>query len=117
MHEDGHYYSGHDDKIHKGLSYTAYSLWDTYRAEWPFEILFAPERISGMVTSMLQDYQQGGWLPMWKNFCETNIMVGPLCRAKQAILSHPSLTHVAFSATDRHARRQSDCQLRCAQHD
>jgi putative alpha-1,2-mannosidase len=29
-----------------------------------------------MITSMLQDYQQGGWLPMWKNIVETNIMIG-----------------------------------------
>lgn len=28
-----------------------------------------------MVQSMLQDYQEGGWLPMWKNIVETNIMV------------------------------------------
>lgn len=29
-----------------------------------------------MITSMLQDYKEGGWLPMWKNLVETNIMVG-----------------------------------------
>jgi putative alpha-1,2-mannosidase len=75
--EGGRYYSGYTDKVHDGESYTAWSIWDTFRAEWPFEILFAPERIGGMVTSLLQDYQQEGWLPMWKNFLETNIMVGP----------------------------------------
>lgn len=25
---------------------------------------------------MLQDYNEGGWLPMWKNLVESNIMVG-----------------------------------------
>jgi hypothetical protein len=25
---------------------------------------------------MLSDYREGGWLPMWKNLVETNIMVG-----------------------------------------
>ncbi len=51
----------------------------------------APERVPGMITSMLADYKevnynyhvqipysqrtQGGWLPMWKNIVETNIMV------------------------------------------
>ncbi|KIJ44801.1 glycoside hydrolase family 92 protein [Sphaerobolus stellatus SS14] len=74
--EDGQYYSGYDDKVHNGTSYTGYSIWDTFRAEWAWEILFVPERIPGMVTSMLQDYQEGGWLPMWKNIVETNIMVG-----------------------------------------
>ena len=76
MSEHGRYYSAYDDKVHSGVSYTGYSTWDTYRAENAFLTLFAPERINGMVTSMLQDYQQGGWLPMWKNLTETNIMVG-----------------------------------------
>ncbi|MFI1092602.1 GH92 family glycosyl hydrolase [Streptomyces sp. NPDC020917] len=76
MSEHGRYYSAYDDKVHKGVSYTGYSLWDTFRAENAFLTLFAPERINGMVTSMLQDYQQGGWLPMWKNITETNIMEG-----------------------------------------
>jgi hypothetical protein len=31
---------------------------DTYRAEWAFQILFAPERVPGMVRSMLADYVQ-----------------------------------------------------------
>ncbi|KAI0766209.1 glycoside hydrolase family 92 protein [Trametes elegans] len=74
--EDGHYYSGYDDTVHEGESYTGYSIWDTYRAEWAWQILLTPERIPGMVQSMLQDYHEGGWLPMWKNIVETNIMVG-----------------------------------------
>ncbi|KAI0365463.1 glycoside hydrolase family 92 protein [Pilatotrama ljubarskyi] len=74
--EDGHYYSGYDDTVHEGESYTGYSIWDTFRAEWAWQILLAPERINGMVQSMLQDYLEGGWLPMWKNIVETNIMVG-----------------------------------------
>ncbi|KAF8574017.1 glycoside hydrolase family 92 protein [Ramaria rubella] len=74
--EDGRYYSGYDDQVHEGTSYSGYSIWDTFRAEWAWEILFAPERISDMVTSMLNDFQEGGWLPMWKNIVETNIMVG-----------------------------------------
>jgi predicted alpha-1,2-mannosidase len=76
MSEHGRYYSAYDDKVHKGVSYTGYSLWDTFRAQNAFLTLFAPERINDMVTSMLQDYQQGGWLPMWKNITETNIMEG-----------------------------------------
>lgn len=73
--EYGSYYSGYDDTVHEGISYTGYSNWDIYRAEWAWLILFAPERIPGMVQSMLQDYQEGGWLPMWKNIVETNIMI------------------------------------------
>ncbi|KAJ6506363.1 glycoside hydrolase family 92 protein [Mycena vitilis] len=74
--EGGQYYSAYDNQVHEGESYTGYSIWDTFRAEWAWLILFAPERVPGMITSMLHDYQEGGWLPMWKNIAETNIMVG-----------------------------------------
>jgi putative alpha-1,2-mannosidase len=59
MSEDGRYYSAYDDKVHRGVSYTGYSLWDTFRAENALLILLAPERVNGMVTSMLQDYREG----------------------------------------------------------
>lgn len=63
--EYGRYYSGYDDKVHRGEhAYTSYSIWDTFRAETAFLTMFAPERIDGMITSMLQVFQQGGWLPM-----------------------------------------------------
>jgi predicted alpha-1,2-mannosidase len=77
MNEYGRYYSGYVDKVLEGESaYTAYSIWDTFRAETAFLTLFAPERIDGMTQSMLQVFQQSGWLPMWQNPVETNIMVG-----------------------------------------
>jgi predicted alpha-1,2-mannosidase len=72
-----HYYSGFDNTVHQGEhSYTGYSIWDTFRAEWAFLNLFAPERIDGMIQSMLHVYQEGGRLPMWQNIVETNIMIG-----------------------------------------
>lgn len=48
------YYSGYDDQVHIGEAYTSYSIWDTFRAEWAWLNLFAPERIDSMITSMLQ---------------------------------------------------------------
>ncbi|KAF9262213.1 hypothetical protein L218DRAFT_903919 [Marasmius fiardii PR-910] len=69
------YYSAYDNAVHEGDSYSGYSIWDTYRAAWPLQLIFAPERIPGIVRSMLNDYKEGGWLPMWKNIVETNIMV------------------------------------------
>ncbi|KAK7437480.1 hypothetical protein VKT23_018552 [Stygiomarasmius scandens] len=74
--DDHHYYSAYDNNIHVGNSYSGYSIWDTYRAEWALQLLLAPERIPGMIRSMLQDNDEGGRLPMWKNIIETNIMVG-----------------------------------------
>ena len=74
--EHGRYYSAFDDKVHRGGSYTAYSLWDTFRAENSLLTLLAPERINGMVQALLQDYREGGWMPKWPNPSYTNIMIG-----------------------------------------
>ncbi|WWC62224.1 uncharacterized protein I303_104819 [Kwoniella dejecticola CBS 10117] len=70
------YYSGYLDKVVPGTSYSGYSIWDTFRAQSAWLILVAPERVGAMIQSMMQDYREGGWLPMWKNIVETNIMVG-----------------------------------------
>ena len=74
--EHGRYYSAYDDKIHSGESYTAYSIWDIFRAENSLLTIFAPERIDGMVQALLQDFQEGGWMPKWPNPSYTNIMIG-----------------------------------------
>jgi predicted alpha-1,2-mannosidase len=74
--EHGRYYSAFDDKIHNGQSYTAYSIWDIFRAENSLLTIFAPERIGGMVQALLQDFQEGGWMPKWPNPSYTNIMIG-----------------------------------------
>ncbi len=74
--EQGRYYSAFDDTVHKGESYNAYSIWDTFRAEHSLLTLLAPERIDGMITALLQDFQEGGWMPKWPNPSYTNIMIG-----------------------------------------
>ncbi len=74
--EYGRYYSAFDDRIHAGSSYTAYSIWDTFRAEFSLLTLLAPERIDGMIQALLQNYQEGGWMPKWPNPSYTNIMIG-----------------------------------------
>ena len=74
--EHGHYYSAFDDQVHTGESYTAFSIWDTFRAENSLLTLLAPERIDGMITALLQDFQEGGWMPKWPNPSYTNIMIG-----------------------------------------
>lgn len=74
--EYGRYYSPFDGKIHDGVSYNAYSLWDTFRAEHPWLQWAAPDRVDDMITSLVQMYQEGGWLPKWPNPSYTNIMIG-----------------------------------------
>lgn len=74
--ENGIYYSAFDDKVHNGISYNDYSLWDTYRAEHPLLIFIAPEHVPGMIQSLVQMYKEGGWMPKWPNPTYTNIMIG-----------------------------------------
>ena len=73
--EYGRYYSPFDDKIHNGVSYNAYSLWDTFRAQHPWLLLTQPERINDMITALIQMYKEGGWIPKWPNPTYTNIMI------------------------------------------
>ncbi len=74
--EYGRYYSAFDDKVHTGESYNDYSLWDTYRAEHPLLILTAPEHVAPMVQSLIQMYEEGGYMPKWPNPTYTGIMIG-----------------------------------------
>ena len=75
--EYGRYYSAFDDAVHTGEhAYNDYSLWDTFRALHPLLTLTAPERVGPMVTSLLQMYREGGWLPLWPNPGYTGMMIG-----------------------------------------
>lgn len=74
--EYGRYYSAFDEKIHKGVSYNDYSMWDTFRALHPLLTLIDPEEVSPMVRSLLQMYDEGGWMPKWPNPTYSNIMIG-----------------------------------------
>ena len=73
--EYGKYYSAFDDRIHEGFSYTDYSLWDTFRAFHPLMTLLEPHLTGDWITSLLQMYKEGGWIPMWPNPSYTNIMI------------------------------------------
>ncbi|KAI7274749.1 hypothetical protein KC345_g6903 [Hortaea werneckii] len=72
------FYSGYTDGVHTSNDsyYQSWSIWDTYRAEHSLLTLFAPERVNGMMRSLLRIYEWAGWLPMWANIVETNIMIG-----------------------------------------
>jgi predicted alpha-1,2-mannosidase len=72
------FYSGYTDSVHSvhDSYYQSWSIWDTYRAEHSLLTLFAPERVNSMMRSLLKIYSWSGWLPMWANIIETNIMIG-----------------------------------------
>ncbi|HEY2579329.1 MAG TPA: GH92 family glycosyl hydrolase [Streptosporangiaceae bacterium] len=62
-------YMGFDGKVHQvkpgHAQYANYSGWDIYRSEIPLIALLDPAQASDMATSLLNDDQQGGWLPKW----------------------------------------------------
>lgn len=71
------FYSGYTDSVHTGNDsyYQSWSIWDTYRAEHSLLTIFAPERVNGLMRSLLRIFDLSGWLPMWANIVETNIMI------------------------------------------
>ncbi|BDD12679.1 alpha-1 2-mannosidase (plasmid) [Fulvitalea axinellae] len=57
--------------------YTVFSLWDTYRNLHQLMSLVYPEQQADMVQSMLDMFDENGWLPKWElNSQETFTMVG-----------------------------------------
>jgi len=64
----------------KGTYYEDYSMWDTYRALHPLFCIIDPEREGDMIQSLLDKYDQGGWLPIfpcWNSY--TSEMIGDHC--------------------------------------
>ena len=62
-------YMGMDGKVHRTsrgqAQYTDFSGWDIYRSEIPLLATLAPKQTSAMAQSLVNDAQQGGWLPKW----------------------------------------------------
>lgn len=61
--------------------YMDFSMWDTYRALHPLNILIEPTT-SAMLNSLVHMYEQGGWLPIfpcWNSY--TAAMIGDHCVA------------------------------------
>lgn len=73
-------YRGRDQKMHLATGYnyyTVFSLWDTYRACKPLYSLLEPKRYADFIRTFLDQYQQGGLLPVWElSACETDCMIG-----------------------------------------
>ncbi len=59
------YYSTYDGKLHDGYMYTDNGFWDTFRAQFPLNALLHPEIHGRYVNSLLDAYDQSGWLPTW----------------------------------------------------
>ncbi|MBT3242881.1 MAG: glycoside hydrolase family 92 protein [Bacteroidetes bacterium] len=76
LEENGRYYSPFDGQVHDGSLYTDYSLWDTFRSLHPLLVLINPELVSKLVSSLLNAYDEGGWMPKLPNPGYSNVMMG-----------------------------------------
>ena len=57
--------------------YSTLSFWDTFRAAHPLYTVIAPDRVPGMVDSMLEQGKKTGFLPIWCLWGEDNqCMIG-----------------------------------------
>ena len=59
------YYSTYDGRLHQGYMYTDNGFWDTFRAQFPLNALLHPEMHQRYIQSLLDAYDQSGWLPSW----------------------------------------------------
>lgn len=63
-----------------GNYYDDYSLWDTFRALHPLLSILYPQQTGEMIQSLVDKYEDGGWLPIfpcWNSF--TSEMIGDHC--------------------------------------
>jgi len=74
------YYRGADDRIARAPDneyYSTLSIWDIYRGAFPLLQILAPEKVSGIVRSMLLHCKAAGFLPIWTAWGQDNYcMIG-----------------------------------------
>jgi len=65
--EGGKYFSGFDNKIHKGERpfYVDDWVWDTYLAQHPLRMILQPDVEADMLQSYVDMYKQSGWVPQF----------------------------------------------------
>lgn len=76
---DGRYRNAADSVVTAGAGvfYSTFSLWDTYRAAHPLYTLIVPERVDGFVSSLVEQGEVQGYLPIWALWGKENhCMIG-----------------------------------------
>ncbi|KAF0197764.1 MAG: putative alpha-1 2-mannosidase [Bacteroidetes bacterium] len=73
-------YRGADDKIALAANkeyYSTLSIWDIYRGAFPLLQILAPEKIDGIIQTMLTHHKAKGFLPIWTAWGQDNYcMIG-----------------------------------------
>lgn len=70
------YYSPYDGQIHEGYMYTDNGFWDTFRAVHPLFTLIYPEVTERVIESLLNAYDESGFMPEWASPGHRNCMIG-----------------------------------------
>lgn len=71
-----YYFSPYDGKVHDGYMFTDTGFWDTFRAQFPLNIILHPEMHGRYVQALLEAQKQCGWLPSWSFPNEQGSMIG-----------------------------------------
>jgi predicted alpha-1,2-mannosidase len=53
--------------IKHGYMYVNGGFWDTYRTDWPLDMLLYPKLTGQMLTGFVNQYRDGGWLNRWSD--------------------------------------------------
>jgi predicted alpha-1,2-mannosidase len=70
------YRSPNDGRVHFGVMYTDSGYWDTFRAAHPLYNLLFPEISAEILQSVINNYQESGWLPAWSSPGNRQAMIG-----------------------------------------
>lgn len=70
------YYSPYDGKLHEGYMYTDNGFWDTFRAVHPFFTLLYPEVSERVTQSLINAYDESGFMPEWASPGHRECMIG-----------------------------------------
>ena len=70
------YYSPYKGKIQDGYMYTANGFWDTFRAVHPLFTLLYPEVSERVTQSILNAYDESGFMPEWASPGHRECMIG-----------------------------------------
>jgi predicted alpha-1,2-mannosidase len=70
------HYSPYNGKVLPGYMYAGTGFWDTFRALYPLLNLVYPSINKEMQEGLINDYNEGGFLPEWSSPGFRNVMVG-----------------------------------------
>lgn len=70
------YRSPYDGRVHSGVMYTDSGYWDTFRAAHPLYNLLYPEISAEILQSVINSYNESGWLPAWSSPGNRQAMIG-----------------------------------------